>query len=348
MSPGARPAAIRAPGRRRKPILKHPSDMRQLAFLSAYYAMMAFLWRKESIFFGHGPAGWLLWLVAWGSQLFLAAIAAVVNHNALHVPVFNNMSLQRVLQLAISLACAQPASVYQPAHNRSHHRHAGTRQDVFRASKMRFPSEKNWLNMLLAREYTPGQKTGASLIVSYYLAQWHAGNRAPVLTVLNEFAFVNATQLLALYFAPRRAILYLIIPMQTAVSFITFINYCQHDGCDVDPHQEGVNFARNFTGFWFNFFTMNNGYHAAHHLKPGLHWAALKAEHEKRVKPHMHPALDEPDFVRYLWRAMWTRDDYLGRPVQLPPAEDDADEAIDFWSHSSYELQGFEVEEPSS
>ena len=269
-----------------------------------------------------------------------------MNHNALHVPMFNSQTLQRLLQLAISVACAQPASVYQPAHNRSHHRHAGTTKDVFRASKMRF--ERNWMNMLLAREYTPGQSSGVALCLGYYWAQAKAGIWAPVVTVLVEFLFVHMVLLASLWFSVRRAILYVIIPQQTAVSFITFINYCQHDGCDVDPKQEGVNFARNFTGWWFNFWTMNNGYHTIHHLKPGLHWSVLPEQHARIVKPRMHPSLDEPCFRRYLWRAMWVREDYLGQPVVLPPAEQDKDELIDFSRAlaTSHGLDGFENEEP--
>ena len=68
--------------------------------------------------------------------------------------------------------------------------------------------------------------------------------------------------------------------------FITMINFVQHDGCEVDPSHRGVNFARNFTGSWFNFFTLNNGYHTIHHLKPGLHWSVLPAHHARTVKPH--------------------------------------------------------------
>ena len=59
-------------------------------------------------------------------------------------------------------------------------------------------------------------------------------------------------------------------------------------------------------------------------------------------------SLDEPCFRRYLWRAMWVREDYMGQPVVLPPAEQDKDELIDFSRalSTSHGLDGFENEEP--
>ena len=62
----------------------------------------------------------------------------MINHNALHVPVFRSAALQKLLQLALSGAYGQPSSIYHPAHNRSHHRHTGTRADLMRPQNMRW------------------------------------------------------------------------------------------------------------------------------------------------------------------------------------------------------------------
>ena len=107
-------------------------------------------------------------------------------------------------------------------------------------------------------------------------------------------------------------------PTQYAVWGITTVNFLQHDGCDND---HPVNHSRNFMGKVFNWFTLNNGFHGIHHETPGLHWSLLPAEHQKRVAPFIHPNLDQPNFVVYLWRTFgWPgkRLRYDGAPLVLP------------------------------
>merc|ERR1740138_1013307 len=106
---------------------------------------------------------------------------------------------------------------------------------------------------------------------------------------------------------------------------IISINLPQHDGCPT-PEEDKYNFARNFTGPILNFFTCNNGYHTIHHWYPGLHWSMLKKEHERLIKPYMHPSLDQPDLLWYIFvtyvlpggRVM-----YDGSPYKMPPPAQD-------------------------
>ena len=129
---------------------------------------------------------------------------------------------------------------------------------------------------------------------------------------------------------------------------IISVNLLQHDGClnpDDKPHGK-YNFARNFTGPLLNWFTCNNGYHTVHHLNPGLHWSRLPAAHEKRVKPHMHPNLDEDSIVWYTFKSYVIprqfgggRRWYDGRPYDPPPAE--ADEAWYDGTNETYSDKSF-------
>jgi hypothetical protein len=64
-----------------------------------------------------------------------------------------------------------------------------------------------------------------------------------------------------------------------------------------------VIYLRNFTCPILNWFVCNNGFHTIHHLYPGWHWSRLPMEHEKRVKPQMHPNLDQPSMLGYTFRA---------------------------------------------
>ena len=79
------------------------------------------------------------------------------------------------------------------------------------------------------------------------------------------------------------------------------MNLLQHDGCDENSEWNG---SRNFVGKLVNFWTYNNGYHTIHHIEPGLHWSLLPAEHAKRVAPFIHPNLDQPSLLAYLFRCL--------------------------------------------
>ena len=118
-------------------------------------------------------------------------------------------------------------------------------------------------------------------------------------------------------------LLYVFLPHKYAAWGIITMNLIQHDGCD--PKSEW-NHSRNFTGKLVNWFTLNNGYHTIHHITPGLHWSLLPAAHAEQVQPHIHPELDQPSLLAYLWRTFgWPgkRLTYDGKPVVLPPVEKD-------------------------
>ena len=142
-------------------LLKHPAEWRTLAFMAIFVACSRTLWRCDTALAAAGPAGWLLLLLLWFTLCFFSAIAAVITHNALHVPAFNYAAPQLALQCLLTVAYGQPVSVYLPVHNRSHHRHTGTRADLMRPQKM--PHRWNALNLFTAHLYSPG--TGAGVRV---------------------------------------------------------------------------------------------------------------------------------------------------------------------------------------
>jgi len=306
--------------RRRKPILRHPSDLRTLGFTGLFYGCLLTLWWYETQLLSAGPQGWLAWGVLFGMLYMLAAMMAVISHNALHVPVFHSSKLQKLFQLALTGAYGQPVSVYQPGHNRSHHRHTGTRQDLMRSTKLQY--ERNWLNILLSKEHAPGATGGLRLAVNFYKVQWNI-RRDLVYTFLIELAFTGLVLFGTAILSPRKCLLYVYGAHMAGQTFINSINYLQHDGCDVDPGHKGYNHARNFTGWFFNYIFLNNGYHTIHHMKPGLHWSVLPDHHARSVAPKIHPNLCVPCFRKHLWRALWVREDYLGRPVV--PGDDSRD-----------------------
>src|SRR5262249_28649378 len=78
------------------------------------------------------------------------------------------------------------------------------------------------------------------------------------------------------------------LPALFALWTIMFFNYEQH--VHTDPWSEH-NHSRNFTNPVLNFFLFNNGYHGAHHERPGLHWSKLPGAHA-RIADQIDPALN--------------------------------------------------------
>jgi fatty acid desaturase len=123
----------------------------------------------------------------------------------------------------------------------------------------------------------------------------------------------------------KKAVLYVLVPHLFANWGIVSVNFLQHDGCDND---NPYNHSRNFVGKFFNWWTLNNGYHGMHHMVPGKHWSLLPAAHAQLVAPHIHPALDQRSLFVYLWRTfIWPgrRVRFDGGPVLIREQASDRD-----------------------
>ncbi len=228
--------------------------------------------------------------------------------------------MNKWLQVWVSLSYGFPISDYIPGHNLSHHRFTQQREDVMRTSKVRF----NWnlLNLLFFMPaVTPSILKGNSRYKT--LKGSHAREWKRQLMI--ETVIVWAVKIGLTLLDWRCALMFVWVPHIWANWGIVSINFFQHDGCDED---HPVNHSRNFVGPVMNWFAFNNGYHGIHHIEPGLHWSLLPSEHAKRVKPTLHPALDQTSLPRYLvaafvWPARRVR--YDGKPVVLPANEPDRD-----------------------
>ena len=65
---------------------------------------------------------------------------------------------------------------------------------------------------------------------------------------------------------------------------------------------------------------------------PGKHWSKLKDEHERRIKPHIHPNLDQESVWLYIFRAyLWPGERVMfdGSPVEYTEAPKMLDWAFD-------------------
>lgn len=287
--------------------LRYAADIRTLAFVAVYFGLVGVQWVVA-------PAQ--LWLAV---PLFLATcvfsfFGAVITHNTIHCPVFVSRTANRVFQVILSLTYGSAVSAFVPGHNLSHHKHTQSMRDVMRTTKVRH--QYNPLNLL---EFAP--RVALAIMkndVAYAKAmkgqhkKWFMQYRIETASVF----FVTGVLFLLDW---KKALVYWLIPHLYAAWGIISINYLQHDGCDADSR---YNHSRNFVGKFVNWWTFNNGFHAIHHDRPGLHWSLTPKAHEEVYVGNIDPRLDEKSMFLYLFRAFvitGRRKRYDGRPVVLPP-----------------------------
>lgn len=287
-------------------MLRFKEDVRTLATLAVCSLSVGAAWHFN-------PSGWLalpviVWLCA------LSWLCAVIAHNVVHGPVFKQRWLNRWLQVWVSLCYGFPISDYVPGHNLSHHRYLQKAEDVMRTSRVNF--RWNLLNLIFfMAAVTPGIVRGNGL----YLKQ--VGRTASLWRrqLLLESIFVWGFKIAVLVVDWQRGLLFVWLPHLFANWGIVSVNLLQHDGCD---ENDKVNHSRNFVGTLFNFFTLNNGYHGAHHDVPGLHWSLLPKYHAEHLAPTIHPALEQKSLFVYLVKTyVWPakRLTYDGKPLVVTP-----------------------------
>jgi fatty acid desaturase len=300
-------------------MLRYTADLRTIAFVTAYYGLVALALATSLPWWG----GLILCVVL----CLLSFFCAVITHNTVHSPVFKSRPLNRLFQLVLTPTYGHPVSAFVPGHNLSHHKYLQTPRDRMRTDKMRF--RWNLLNQLLFHvvvgpiitkdnfEYIGAMKTRRP---SWY-RQW----RAEMIAFLG-FLVVTCVAAVAIWDwtgGLLRWVAFVVIPHQYAAFGIMAINFVQHDGCDAE---HDYNHSRNFTGKLVNWFTFNNGFHGIHHMHPGLHWSLTPQRHAEELAPHIDPRLDQSSLLAYCWKAyIWPgkRVRFDGTPLVLGPERQD-------------------------
>ncbi len=253
-------------------ILRYRADVRSITFLLLLLVAMAIQW-----------LGMLRHPSLWSCTVFLSFIAMVINHNHQHCPTFVSRHLNRLFGVLLTFGTGQPATAVIPMHNLNHHVHNNSERDFVRVSLVRF--RWNFLNLLLFPFVAIG---GFARAKSGEMRRWKASGSRLYRQLHLERAVFYPTVLLVLCLRPLETVLYVICPYLCGQWAIIAINLVQHDGCD--PLTD-YNHSRNFVSRWLNWWLLNNGYHTAHHLRPGLHWSLLPADHE-RIRSRIRPGLE--------------------------------------------------------
>ncbi len=158
---------------------------------------------------------------------------------------------------------------YRPHHLVMHHAEENRPDDLSSTLRYRRDSPADflryWLRFLalgnfeLAR-YLRGRGRGRDL------ARFVAGELA-------HFALMAA----ALALAPAPAAIVLVLPYALTRFFLMAGNWAQHAFVDLDALDDGVRNSTILVNASHNHRCFNDGYHALHHRRPGLHWAEMSA-----------------------------------------------------------------------
>lgn len=225
-------------------------------------------------------------------MLFLAIGIGVIHHNHAHLSMWRRRRLNRVTDLVITALQGHPTFVFNPAHNRNHHRYRHGPRDVART--WRFGDDNDLRGWVL-------HPLQAATTVYPLVLAWLRGvrRRAPgaYRWYLLQYGVWLGSWALALAQDPGKALLFVIVPQLFGLHWLLAANDLQHAHAD-DAAPMG--YARNFEGA-LNPLLFNIGLHTAHHEHGRAHWSDLPRLHAA-YRPHIDSRLLEPSFPAYLLR----------------------------------------------
>jgi fatty acid desaturase len=291
-------------------LLRHAADRRTLLFAALHFALIA----GAVAWYARDP-GWHVAAVAIAVLACSGFIQLIATHNAMHAPMWRQRRHNRIWQCVLSMGIGYPVSVFVPVHNLSHHIGLQTPRDILRTTEVRH----RWNLANLVHHMAMGTVHLHLLHVAYLGAMRRSRPKWFAQVCLEAVAVAAYLTAISLAIGPLAMLGIVFVSAVIGQWLLVGFGYVQHDGCD--PESD-YNHSRNFISPVFNWFILDNGFHTAHHNKPGVHWSRGKAAHAADVVKHMDPRLDERSLARYLWRTfVWParRLRYDGEPVVLPP-----------------------------
>ena len=187
-------------------------------------------------------------------------------HNHHHVNTFRTRLGNRAFEVVMFFQLGMLPYGYTLHHNIGHHRHY--------LDQMR---DSNRWRRADGGAMGPWEFAWA-LCLDMYPTVWRIGREHPgVFRKFRRMAWVCAGVLAALVAVdPVNALLVFVLPLPPALLLQAQATHWQHAGLDAD---EPVRASRSAVDRVYNLRTLNLGYHAAHHLRPALHWSELPAFH---------------------------------------------------------------------
>jgi beta-carotene hydroxylase len=238
---------------------------------------------------------WTLFLMS----CVFAFIACVIKHNHIHKGVFTNRYWNRALEYFLGFCTGQSTTSIIPVHNERHHAQNHSDQDFVRSTVVNF--NINWMNLavfffVVVRLVHLNKSTDISI--------WRRKKPRLYLRIQRERLIVLAFGGTLLFLDWKATLIYLCVPWIFAQWCIVSINLLQHQDCD---HHSEYNHSRNITGSLSNWLFLNSGFHAAHHLRPTMHWSRLPRFHQDFVEPHMRPELNHRSLLLCVGKQLFFR-----------------------------------------
>jgi fatty acid desaturase len=195
------------------------------------------------------------------------AVSTIV-HNQSHLGMFRSRVFNRLIELLMFLQTGMYTTKFALHHNRGHHLH-------YRDPK-RDPS--TWVR-------TDGTAMSRLAYIGHYFLTYNyhvvrIGRAHPHLLLQCALQVVLSYVALAaiVYARPAAAAIFFVTPI--FVVWLNFIHLTYDDHIELysnDPYAA----SHTKTHRVLNVVFFNNGYHLAHHLRPGLHWAKLPEFHRQ-------------------------------------------------------------------
>lgn len=257
--------------------------------------------------------------------LFL--ICGVIAHNHNHCRTFRSPIANEAFSLWLTVFYGYPVFAWLPTHKRNHHNFnnrpgdetatwlSGNGHDWMRA--VSYPAVSAWRQSRRIRAYVAAARAGNRAVYRRILLQYGVWIGAH----LGFFCLAAWLYDVKTGFAVWVSIMGL--PSLFSLWAIMLISFEQHVHADAWSPRAS---ARNFTGGVINYLLFNNGFHTAHHERPGLHWSELPAAHAA-IADTIPDDLLEPNFVAYFFRQyLWAPWDpsrgtrQLGSPPWMTPS----------------------------
>ena len=242
-------------------------------------------------------AGWSMpffngWLFA--GMMIMAVPVAVMAHNHNHVRFWESKALNVATDYWITLFYGFPAFAWIPTHNKNHHKHNNREGDD--TLTWRYSERNNLWTLLSYPAISSYFQQGA--IKEYLQLMW---DRRPqrFWFYVSQYVVVGIYLGIAFWVDWQKALVYIFIPQQFALSSILMINYLQHVHAD---EQSETDHSRNFVGPVLNWYLFNNGYHTVHHDSPGTHWSDLPEKHAE-VADKIDDRLNVENFAWFMFRS---------------------------------------------
>ena len=254
-------------------LLRYREDRVPLALVLATSAAQWLCYLKVHAI---GPA------IACALLLLLPQIAvSTVVHNQSHVGMFKSRALNRFVELLMFLQTGMYTTKFALHHNCGHHLH-------YRNPKL---DPSTWVKadgLVMSR---PAYIAHYFFTYNYHVIRIGKAHRHLLIQCALQVT-LSYVLLAAIFYAnPVSAAIFFIAPI--LLVWLNFIHLTYDDHVDLfseDPYAA----SHTKTNRLLNVVFFNNGYHLAHHLRPGLHWAKLPEFHRQIAPRIVAPPSNTP------------------------------------------------------